>query len=138
MKSKLILISLSILIFSCKQGKENEKAVEKNNCVISTLSENSQMYKEEEAVCFIVSLLADDSVTKDKVKIILEHEFEYMDKLGLVSDSQPSVSPEPVVIDMDKLTESIFNAKVLDLSRDQIRMVLDSETDYLKFIGLAE
>jgi len=79
-------------------------------------------------------------LTNQDIDLILELEFQYQQKIGLVSDSISSGSTEPVVMD-EKVIEFIINeAKKSQrkYSSDDVDKVLKAEVFYLKQIGVVK
>ncbi|KPM31116.1 Hypothetical protein I595_2379 [Croceitalea dokdonensis DOKDO 023] len=66
-------------------------------------------------------------------------EMNYMEKTGLTSDNPnpESESESNVELDINKMVEYALNEEKVDLTKDELIEIYDTEIEYLMFIGVA-
>ena len=127
MKKILILSLLSI--FGCK--KEPICTINKNNA-------GKEIYDLDEAACFIALKLNKTASDLKLIRSALMAEENYLNRIGLISE-EPNLEnqTEPSgEFDINELVEYARNDEKVNLTRDDLYEIYDTEVEYLKFIGV--
>ena len=129
MKKIFILTLLSF--FGCK----NEPI-----CTVNENNAGKQIYDLDEATCFIALKLNKKKSDLNLIRSALIAEENYMNKIGLISEnSNPeSESESNVEIDINEMVEYALNEEKVDLTKDELTEIYDTEIEYLMFIGVVE
>ncbi|MDD3080515.1 MAG: hypothetical protein PHH37_15630 [Paludibacter sp.] len=94
------------------------------------------VYDEDEAVKFILNYLPKNSKIDDtKIEYVLDVVYDYYDENGLIEED----STEEASIDEEDMFNYITKCakkEKMDLSEDDIQMILDGEYEYGKSIGI--
>ncbi|WP_054559465.1 hypothetical protein [Croceitalea dokdonensis] len=128
MKKILILTLLSF--FGCK----NEPI-----CTVNENNAGKEIYDLDEATCFIALKLNKKKSGLNLIRDALLAEMNYMEKTGLTSDNPnpESESESNVELDINKMVEYALNEEKVDLTKDELIEIYDTEIEYLMFIGVA-
>ena len=112
----------------------------KNNpiCIINENNAGSEIYLLEEATCFIALKLNKKESDLNLIRDALIAEENYMKNIGLISENQypEDENKSDIVLDFNELTEYALNKEKVELTRDELLEIYDTETDYLIFIGI--
>lgn len=129
MKKIFILTLLSF--FGCK----NEPI-----CTVNENNAGKQIYDLDEATCFIALKLNKKKSDLNLIRSALIAEENYMNKIGLISEnSNPeSESESNVEMDINEMVEYALNEEKVDLTKDELTEIYDTEIEYLMFIGVVE
>ena len=117
----LIIISLS----SCK----NE-----HFCTINENNAGKEVYDLEEASCFIALKMNKKASELNLIREALIAEENYMNNIGLISE-KPNLESD-VEIDINELAEYALNKEKIELTKNELLEIYDTEIEYLKFIGV--
>ncbi|MDO6814004.1 MULTISPECIES: hypothetical protein [Flavobacteriaceae] len=128
MKKIFILTLLSF--FGCK------------NDPICTVNENNagkEIYDVDEATCFIALKLNKKKSDLNLIRDALVAEINFMDKIGLNSDNPnpESETESNVELDINQMVEYALNEEKVDLTKEELQEIYDTEIEYLIFIGVA-
>ena len=129
MKKIFILTLLSF--FGCK----NEPI-----CTVNENSAGKEIYDLDEATCFISLKLNKKKSDLSLIRDALIAEMNYMDKIGLTSDSPnpESESESNAELDINQMVEYALNEEKVDLTKEQLLEIYDTEIEYLMFIGVVD
>ena len=129
MKKMLILTLLSF--FGCK----NEPI-----CTVNENNAGKQIYDLDEATCFIALKLNKKKSDLNLIRSALIAEENYMNKIGLISENPnpESESESNVEMDINEMVEYALNEEKVDLTKDELTEIYDTEIEYLIFIGVVE
>ena len=129
MKKILILTLLSF--FGCK----NEPI-----CTVNENNAGKQIYDLDEATCFIALKLNKKKSDLNLIRSALIAEENYMNKIGLISENPnpESESESNVEMDINEMVEYALNKEKVDLTKDELTEIYDTEIEYLMFIGVVE
>ena len=129
MKKIFILTLLSF--FGCK----NEPI-----CTVNENNAGKQIYDLDEATCFIALKLNKKKSDLNLIRSALIAEENYMNKIGLISENPnpESESESNVAIDINEIVEYALNEEKVDLTKDELTEIYDTEIEYLMFIGVVE
>lgn len=129
MKKIFILTLLSF--FGCK----NEPI-----CTVNENNAGKQIYDLDEATCFIALKLNKKKSDLNLIRSALIAEENYMNKIGLISENPnpESESESNVEIDINEIVEYALNEEKVDLTKDELTEIYDTEIEYLMFIGVVE
>ncbi|WP_299094924.1 hypothetical protein [uncultured Winogradskyella sp.] len=129
MKKIFILTLLSF--FGCK----NEPI-----CTVNENNAGKQIYDLDEATCFIALKLNKKKSNLNLIRSALIAEENYMNKIGLISENPnpESESESNVEIDINEIVEYALNEEKVDLTKDELTEIYDTEIEYLMFIGVVE
>jgi hypothetical protein len=122
----LVLLSMN----SCKN---------KPICVINENSSGKAVYDLDEASCFIALKLGKKKTSDlSLIREALVAEENYIYKIGLISeDPNPQKEPDSnAVLDINELVEYALKTEGDDLTEDELLEIYDTETEYLKIIGV--
>ena len=129
MKKILILTLLSF--FGCK----NEQI-----CTVNENNAGKEIYDLDEATCFIALKLNKKKSDLNLVRDALLAEMNYMEKTGLTSDNPnpESESESNAELDINQMVEYALNEEKVELTKDELFEIYDTEIEYLMFIGVVE
>ena len=129
MKKIFILTLLSF--FGCK----NEPI-----CTVNENNAGKQIYDLDEATCFIALKLNKKKSDLNLIRSALIAEENYMNKIGLISENPnpESESESNVEMDINEMVEYALNEEKVDLTKDELTEIYDTEIEYLMFIGVVE
>ncbi|MUU79880.1 hypothetical protein [Winogradskyella endarachnes] len=129
MKKILILTLLSF--FGCK----NEPI-----CTVNENNAGKEIYDLDEATCFIALKLNKKKSDLNLIRDALLAEMNYMEKTGLTSDiPNPESEPESnAELDINQMVEYALNEEKVDLTKEELLEIYDTEIEYLMFIGVVD
>ena len=129
MKKILILTLLSF--FGCK----NEPI-----CTVNENNAGKEIYDLDEATCFIALKLNKKKSDLNLIRDSLLAEMNYMEKTGLTSDNPnpESESESNAELDINQMVEYALNEEKVELTKDELIEIYDTEIEYLMFIGVVE
>ena len=96
------------------------------------------VYDEDDAVKFILSFIpaeAKERINDEKIEYVLDVVYEFYDENGLIDED----STEEASIDEEEMFKFILKCSKKDkmqLSEDDIRVILDGEYEYGKSLGI--
>jgi hypothetical protein len=127
---KKIFILTLLSFFGCK----NEPI-----CTVNENNAEKEIYDLDEATCFIALKLNKKKSDLNLIRDALLAEMNYMEKTGLTSDNpNPESEPESnTELDINKMVEYALNEEKVNLTKDQLIEIYDTEIEYLIFIGVA-
>ena len=130
-KTKKIFI-LTLLSFF---GFKNEPI-----CTINENSAGKEIYDLDEATCFIALKLNKKKSDLNLIREALIAKMNYMEKTGLTSDNPnpESESESNTELDINQMVEYALNEEKVNLSKEELIEIYDTEIEYLIFIGVAE
>jgi len=128
---KKIFILTLLSFFGCK----NEPI-----CTVNENNAGKQIYDLDEATCFIALKLNKKKSNLNLIRSALIAEENYMNKIGLISENPnpESESESNVEIDINEIVEYALNEEKVDLTKDELTEIYDTEIEYLMFIGVVE
>ena len=128
MKKIFILTLLSF--FGCK----NEPI-----CTVNENNAGKEIYDLDEATCFIALKLNKKKSDLNLIREALVSEINFMDKIGLNSDNPNSENEteSSVELDINQMVEYALNEEKVDLTKEELLEIYDTEIEYLVFIGVA-
>lgn len=129
MKKIFILTLLSF--FGCK----NEPI-----CTVNENNAGKQIYDLDEATCFIALKLNKKKSDLNLIRSALIAEENYMNKVGLISENpNPESEPESnAEMDFNEMVEYALNEEKVELTKEELMEIYDTEVEYLMFIGVVE
>lgn len=109
-------------------------------CTVNENNAGKQIYDLDEATCFIALKLNKKKSDLNLIRSALIAEENYMNKIGLISEnSNPeSESESNVEMDINEMVEYALNEEKVDLTKDELTEIYDTEIEYLMFIGVVE
>ena len=127
MKKIFILTLLSF--FGCK----NEPI-----CTVNENNAGKEIYDLDEATCFIALKLNKKKSDLKLIRSALIAEENYMNKIGLITENpNPESEPESnAELDVNQMAEYAMNEEKVELTKDELIEVYDTEIEYLMFIGV--
>jgi oligoribonuclease (3'-5' exoribonuclease) len=105
---------------------------------MKTQDDDLLVYDEDDAVKFILNYAPDDAkkrITDEKVEYMLDVVYEYYDENGLIdeeSTDEASIDEE----DMFKFILKCVKKDKMQISEDDIQLILDGEYEYGKSLGI--
>jgi hypothetical protein len=98
-----------------------------------------EIYDLDEATCFIALKLNKKKSDLNLIRDALLAEMNYMEKIGLTSDNPnpESESESNAELDINQMVEYALNEEKVDLKKEQLLEIYDTEFEYLIFIGVA-
>lgn len=129
---KIIGILLTIItLCSCK----NEPI-----CFVNENNAGKEIYDLDEASCFIGLKLNKKASDLSFISAALIAEENYMINLGLIYENPNSEAEteSDVVLDINELAEYALNKEKVKLTKNELLEIYDTETEYLKFIGVVD
>ncbi|WP_411896266.1 hypothetical protein [Winogradskyella sp. A2] len=129
MKKIFILTLLSF--FGCK----NEPI-----CTVNENNAGKEIYDLDEATCFIALKLNKKKSDLKLIRSALIAEENYMSKIGLTTENpNPESEPESnAELDINQMAEYAMNEEKVELTKDELIEIYDTEIEYLMFIGVVE
>ena len=106
--------------------------------VMKKEEEDFLIYDEDEAVAYILKFLPEDTrkrITKDEIDYILDVIYDFYEEKGYIEED----SAEEADIDEDEMFEYIQAAVIkdkMDITEDEIQLILHGEYEYGKSIGV--
>ena len=106
--------------------------------IMKTLEDDLLVYDEDEAVKFILNYIPAEAkvrIDDDKIQYVLDVVYDYYDENGLIDED----STEEASIDEEEMFKFILKCSKKDkmeLSEDDIQLVLDGEFEYGKSLGI--
>jgi len=129
---KIFGISLIILTLnSCK----NEPF-----CSVNENNAGKEIYDLDEASCFIALKLDKKASDLNLIRDALIAEENYMNKIGLISEN-PNLEKETepnTELDMNELVEYTLNKEKVELTKNELLEIYETEIEYFKFIGIVD
>ncbi|MCX7552106.1 hypothetical protein [Xanthomarina sp. F2636L] len=128
MKKIFILTLLSF--FGCK----NEPI-----CTVNENNAGKEIYDLDEATCFIALKLNKKKSDLNLIRDALLAEMNYMEKTRLTSDN-PNPESEfesNAELDINQMVEYALSEEKINLTKEQLIEIYDTEIEYLIFIGVA-
>ncbi|QHI37513.1 hypothetical protein IMCC3317_28920 [Kordia antarctica] len=127
---KILILSL-FSIFSCKN--EPICSVDENNA-------GKEIYDLGEATCFIALELNKKTSDLNLIHEALIAEENYMNTIGLISENPNSEGEtvSEVEFDINQLVEYAMNKEKVELTKNDLLEIYDTEIEYLKFIGVVD
>ncbi|WP_111684601.1 hypothetical protein [Winogradskyella tangerina] len=129
MKKIFILTLLSF--FGCK----NEPI-----CTVNENNVGKEIYDLDEATCFIALKLNKKKSDLKLIQSALIAEENYMNKIELISENPnpESESESNAVMDFNEMVEYALNVEKVDLTKEELIEIYDTEIEYLIFIGVVD
>ena len=109
-------------------------------CTVNEENAGKKVYDLDEATCFIALKLNKKESDLKFIRHALVAEENYMNKIGLISknpDSEDKVE-EDTELDISLMVEYALNEEKVDLTREELLQIYDTEIEYLIFIGVVE
>ena len=99
-----------------------------------------QIYDLVEATCFIVLKLNKKKSDLNLIRSALVAEENCINKIGLISENPnpESKSESKVEMDINEMVDYALNEEKVDLTKDELIEIYDTEIEYLMFIGVVE
>ena len=113
------------------------------NDPICTVNENNagkEIYDLDEATCFIALKLNKEKSDLKLIRSALIAEENFMSNIGLTTEN-PNLESEPesnVELDINKMAEYAMSEEKVELTKDELIEIYDTEIEYLMFIGVVE
>ena len=109
-------------------------------CTVNENNAGKEIYDLDEATCFIALKLNKKKSDLNLVRDALLAEMNYMEKTGLTSDNpKPENEPESTTeLDINQMVEYALNEEKVELTKDELFEIYDTEIEYLMFIGVVE
>ena len=128
--TKKIFILTLLSFFGCK----NEPI-----CTVNENNAGKEIYDLDEATCFIALKLNKKKSDLNLIRDALVAEINFMDKIGLNSDNPnpESETESNVELDINQVVEYALNEEKVDLTKEELQEIYDTEIEYLIFIGVA-
>ena len=105
---------------------------------MKTQDDDLLVYDEDDAVKFILKLIPDEQkarINDDVINYVLDVVYEYYEENGLIDEE----STEEASIDEEEMMKIVLKASKKDkmnLTEDEIQLVLDGEYEYGKSLGI--
>ncbi len=105
---------------------------------MKTQEDDLLVYDEDEAVTFILNYIPAEAkvrIVDDKIQYVLDVVYDFYDENGLIDED----STEEASIDEEEMFKFIIKCAKKDkiqLSEDDIRLILDGEYEYGKSLGI--
>jgi hypothetical protein len=99
-----------------------------------------QIYDLDEATCFIALKLNKKKSDLNLISSALVAEENYMNKIGLISEnpSEESESESNAEMDITEMVEYALNEEKVNLTKEELLEIYDTEIEYLIFIGAVD
>ncbi|PYE78808.1 hypothetical protein DFQ11_1168 [Winogradskyella epiphytica] len=109
-------------------------------CTVNENNAGKQIYDLDEATCFIALKLNKKKSDLNLIRSALIAEENYMNKIGLISENPnpESESESNVEMDINEMVDYALNEEKVDLTKDELTEIYDTEIEYLMFIGVVE
>ncbi|EAQ41256.1 hypothetical protein [Polaribacter sp. MED152] len=131
MKKIFGILLIILTLNSCKN--ESFCSVNENNA-------GKEIYDLDEASCFIALKLDKKASDLNLIRDALVAEENYMNKIGLISENPNSENgtESNTELDMTELVEYTLNKEKVELTKNELIEIYDTEIEYLKFIGIVD
>ncbi|MCH3881690.1 hypothetical protein [Tenacibaculum aquimarinum] len=129
MKKIFGILLIILILSSCK----NEPF-----CSVNENNAGKEIYDLDEASCFIALKLEKGASDLNLIRDALIAEENYMNKIGLISENPNSEDgTEPnTELDTNDLVEYALNKEKVELTKNELFEIYDTEIEYLMFIGV--
>ena len=129
MKKIFGILLIILILSSCK----NEPF-----CSVNENNAGKEIYDLDEASCFIALKLEKGASDLNLIRDALIAEENYMNKTGLISENPNSEDgTEPnTELDTNDLVEYALNKEKVELTKNELFEIYDTEIEYLMFIGV--
>ena len=129
MKKIFEILLIILILSSCK----NEPF-----CSVNENNAGKEIYDLDEASCFIALKLEKRASDLNLIRDALIAEENYMNKIGLISENPNSEDgTEPnTELDTNDLVEYALNKEKVELTKNELFEIYDTEIEYLMFIGV--
>ncbi|WP_237700980.1 hypothetical protein [Lacinutrix sp. 5H-3-7-4] len=109
-------------------------------CTVNENNAGKQIYDLDEATCFIALKLNKKKSDLNLIRSALIAEENYMNKVGLISENpNPESEPESnAEMDFNEMVEYALNEEKVELTKEELMEIYDTEVEYLMFIGVVE
>lgn len=109
-------------------------------CTVNENNAGKQIYDLDDATCFIALKLNKKKSDLNLIRSALIAEENYMNKIGLISENPnpESESESNVKMDINEMVNYALNEEKVDLKKDELTEIYDTEIEYLMFIGVVE
>ena len=109
-------------------------------CTVNENNAGKEIYDLDEATCFIALKLNKKKSDLNLIRDSLLAEMNYMEKTGLTSDNPnpESESESNAELDINQMVEYALNEEKVELTKDELIEIYDTEIEYLMFIGVVE
>lgn len=109
-------------------------------CTVNENNAGKEIYDLDEATCFIALKLNKKKSDLKLIRSALIAEENYMSKIGLTTENpNPESEPESnAELDIKKMAEYAMSEEKVELTKDELIEIYDTEIEYLMFIGVVE
>ena len=109
-------------------------------CTVNENNAGKQIYDLVEATCFIVLKLNKKKSDLNLIRSALVAEENCINKIGLISENPnpESESESNAEMDINKMVEYALNEEKIDLTKEELMEIYDTEVEYLIFIEVME
>ena len=109
-------------------------------CIVNENNAGKQIYDLDEATCFIALKLNKKKSDLNLISSALVAEENYMNKIGLISEnpSEESESESNAEMDITEMVEYALNEEKVNLTKEELLEIYDTEIEYLIFIGAVD
>ena len=127
--TKKIFILTLLSFFGCK----NEPI-----CTVNENNAGKKTYDLDEATCFIALRLKKKKADLKLIRSALIAEENYMTKIGFTTENpNPESEPESnAELDINQMAEYAISVEKVDLTKEELIEIYDTEIEYLIFIGV--
>jgi hypothetical protein len=131
MKKTFGILLIILTLSSCK----NEPF-----CSVNENNAGKEIYDLDEASCFIALKLDKKASDLNLIRDALIAEENYMNKIGLISENPNSEdgTETNTELDMNDLVEYALNKEKVELTKNELLEIYDTEIEYLIFIGVVD
>ncbi len=107
-------------------------------CTVNENNAGKEVYDLDEATCFIALKLKKKKSDLNLIRDALIAEENYMNKSGLTSENPNSESETEsnTELDINQMVEYALNEEKVDLTKEELIEIYDTEIEYLIFIGV--
>ena len=107
-------------------------------CTVNENNAGKEIYDLDEATCFIALKLNKKKSDLKLIRSALIAEENYMNKIGLITENpNPESEPESnAELDVNQMAEYAMNEEKVELTKDELIEIYDTEIEYLMFIGV--
>ncbi|WGH76617.1 hypothetical protein P8625_05510 [Tenacibaculum tangerinum] len=109
-------------------------------CTVSENNAGKEIYDLDEATCFIALKLNKKKSDLKLIQSALIAEENYMNKIGLISENSntENESESNLELDVNKMVEYALDEEKVDLTKEELIEIYDTEIEYFIFIGIVE
>ncbi len=109
-------------------------------CTINENNAGKQIYDLDEATCFVALKLNKNKSDLPLIRSALIAEENYMNKIGLISENtnSESQSESNAEMDINEMVEYALNEGKVELTKEELLEIYDTEIEYLIFIGVVD